>query len=294
MKVHSRLYVLRIYGFTLPEMLISIAVLTLLILFTTRLFNNATAVATAGSKRMDVDSGTRSVLDRIQIDILAMIKRSDLDCYLKDSANTQLGNDQFAFFSEVPGYYPASGAIESSVSLISYRVNSISTSVAFQKLERLAKGLLWNGASATDTPLVFLPLTISGNWPSATNATADPDYEVFGAQVFRFEYYYRLNNGSLSATPWTGNAGHTSLSGFRDVTALEITIAVIDQKSRVLVSNTQLTDFTADLGDFDPSTMRSGDLVGAWQAAADSTAKIPRTAAAAVRFAHRTFVIAPR
>ena len=30
-------------------------------------------------------------------------------------------------------------------------------------MERMGKGLVWNGVSATDTPVVFMPLTISGS-----------------------------------------------------------------------------------------------------------------------------------
>ena len=38
------------------------------------------------------------------------------------------GNDQIAFYSAVPGYYPPTGS-QSPVSLVAYRVNSDSTSL---------------------------------------------------------------------------------------------------------------------------------------------------------------------
>ena len=112
------------------------------------------------------------------------------------------GNDQIAFYSAVPGYYPPTG-LQSPVSLVAYRINSASGTAAFHKMERLGKGLVWNGVSLTDTPVVFMPLTISATWPAATSSSAsDPDYEVIGPQVFRFEYCYLLKaNGSLSITP---------------------------------------------------------------------------------------------
>ena len=77
------------------------------------------------------------------------------------------GNDQIAFYSAVPGYYPSTGS-QSPVSLVAYRVN------ALNQLEQMGVGLVWNGVSATDIPVVFLPLTISGTWPSATNLAASP------------------------------------------------------------------------------------------------------------------------
>ena len=80
-----------------------------------------------------------------------MLRRSDVDYYLKTPANVQPGNDQIAFYSEVPGYYPSTGA-QSPISLVSYRIN------AQFRTERLGKGLLWNGVSPGSTPLAFLPL----------------------------------------------------------------------------------------------------------------------------------------
>ena len=119
------------------------------------------------------------------------------------------GNDRIAFYSAIPGYYPSTGS-QSPVSLVAYRVNSLSGATPFNKLERLGKGLVWNGVSATNTPVVFMPLTIGpstavplGTWPNAISSSAtDPDYEVVGPQVFRFEYCYLLKaTGSLSITP---------------------------------------------------------------------------------------------
>ena len=281
-------------AFTLTEMIISIAVLALIVLFTTRLFYSATTATTQGSKRIEADAETRPVLDRMQIDVASMLKRTDLDYYLKDAANPQTGNDQIAFFSQVPGYYPSTGS-QSPISVVGYRINSVgSSSTSNNRLERLAKGLVWNGVSASDTPLVFLPLTIAGTWPTATNAAADPDYEVVGPQIFRFEYYYQLVGGNLTTTPWTGAAGHTAVNGLQDVVALEVAIALIDQKSRVLVSDAQLAAISAGLGDFDASNMQRGDLLAAWQATLNSTTTIPRSAVSAIRLAHRTLPISPR
>ena len=108
------------------------------------------------------------------IDFAQMVKRTDVDYYVKACWDQQLNqNDQIAFYSAVPGYYPSSGA-QSPVSLVAYRVNSNPTSSSYNKLERLGKGLVWNGVSTTDTPVVFLPLMISTTWPYATDQNPDP------------------------------------------------------------------------------------------------------------------------
>src|SRR5262249_54217725 len=156
------------------------------------------------NKRMDADSEARQVLDRMAIDFEQMVKRTDVDYYVKLANQQRQQNDQIAFYSAVPGYYPSTGA-QSPVSLVAYRVNSNSASASYNKMERLGKALVWNGVSTTDTPVVFLPFTISTTWPYATNQNPDPSspsaYEVIGPDVLRFEYYYLLTNGALSDAP---------------------------------------------------------------------------------------------
>src|SRR5205814_10648617 len=107
-----------------------------------------------------------------------------------------------AFYSTVPGYYPPATPAPtpigtSPVSLVSYRVNSDSTSSSYNKLERMGKGFLWNGViPGTPIPMLFLDsataptTTIATKWPAAVSSSmADPDgnYETVGPQVFRFE-----------------------------------------------------------------------------------------------------------
>src|SRR4029077_19344930 len=199
-----------IAAFTLAELLVTVAVLVLLVLLFTQLLNSAATITTLGHKQMDADAQARQLLDRMAIDFAQMVKRNDVDLFAKGTlapkslGGTMAGNDQIAFYSAVPGYYPSTGS-QSPVSLVAYRVNSLSGATAFNKLERLGKGLVWNGVSATDKPVVFMPLTISATWTAATSSSlADPDgnYEIIGPQVFRFEYCYLLKaNGSLSITP---------------------------------------------------------------------------------------------
>src|SRR5437588_7387820 len=123
-------------GFTLAELLVSVGVLVLLVLLATQLLNSAATITTLGHKQMDADSQARQLLDRMAIDFAQMVKRSDVDYYVKSSwfatgsppgptgvrALLQPGNDKIAFYSTVPGYYPSTGS-QSPVSLIAYRVN---------------------------------------------------------------------------------------------------------------------------------------------------------------------------
>jgi hypothetical protein len=285
----------RVGGFTLAELLVSVGVLVLLVLLATQLLNSAATITTLGHKQMDADSQARQLLDRMAIDFAQMVKRSDVDYFAKGTAapnsvgGTMTGNDQIAFYSTVPGYYPASGS-QSPVSLVAYRVKSQN------KLERLGKGLVWNGVSSTDTPVVFLPLLISATWPYATNQFPDPSsssaYETMGPQVFRFEYYYLLKNGSFSGTPWDTGAGHTAVNGMQDVSAIIANAAVIDSKSKVLLTDSQVTMLAAGLSDYAVG-LGPGQLRANWQAYLDGITSLPRPAISGIRLYERYFYLSP-
>jgi len=215
-------------GFTLAELLVSTGVLVLLVLLGTQLLKSAATVTTLGNKQMDADSQTRQLLDRMAVDVAQMVKRSDVDYYLKSSAAAPLrrvlqpGNDQIAFYSSVPGYYP-SPSYQSPVSLVAYRINQDTTAgnPAYLRLERMGRGLLWSTATPSPAPVVFMPIPLASPlpigelpypaptplptpaWPEVASKTSSwSDSEVIGPQVFRFEYYYlvrgRLDPGAVA------------------------------------------------------------------------------------------------
>jgi hypothetical protein len=293
----------RIAGFTLAELLVSISVLTLLVFLATQLVNSAATVTILGNKRIDADSEARQVLDRMAIDFAQMVKRIDVNYYVKLATQQRLQNDQIAFYSSVPGYNPSSGT-QGSVSLLAYRVNSDPNSTSYNKMERLGKGLVWNGASATDTPVVFLPFTISNTWPSAVSmTTADSSYEIIGPDVFRLEYYYLLKTSTgqsaLSDSPCLDAQNCATLS-IRDVLAIVVDIAVIDPRSKVLLTDQQIATLNGNSGltnfltDWSQDYNKPGKLLNAWQNTLNAiirTQRLPRQAASGVRFYERYFYL---
>src|SRR5437773_5004958 len=74
-------------GFTLVEMLISIGVLALLVLLVSGLVNSAATISRTGSKHIDTDTEARAVLDRMAVDFGKMLKRTDVDYYIKQPVN---------------------------------------------------------------------------------------------------------------------------------------------------------------------------------------------------------------
>ena len=333
-------------GFTLAELLVSVFVLAIIIVMVAQLTNSAAALAKTGHKHISTDTQARTVFDRMASDFGQMLGRTDVDYYVKGGSGTyanrhgngnghgwghhnagQQGSDQIAFFSQVPGYSPGTGA-ESPISLVSYRVNeSNSSNPAYLKLERLGKGLFWNGVDSPNksptqntytSPIVFLPLLIPDRWPAATDGTTadiDKQYETLGPGVFRFEYYYLLKTGQLTDIPWNTDDRanwpvHTSMSGIGlgDVESVTVAIAVIDSASRALIdaaNSGSLNDLASDLADFRTSPGRGvggqhniGDLEASWQTslltdiAAGQTSNntpLPPEAAKGIRIYSKTF-----
>src|SRR5437867_11672041 len=112
-------------AFTLAELLVSVFVLGIIIFIVAQLMTSATAITRTGHKYINTDTQARAVFDRMALDFAQMLKRSDVEYYLKQRQNYNghgnghgwgqghngdQGSDQFAFFSQVPGYYPSDSA----------------------------------------------------------------------------------------------------------------------------------------------------------------------------------------
>lgn len=321
-------------GFTLVELLVAILVLTIIIFMLGQLAGNSAAVSRTGSKHIDTDSEARAVLDRMALDFAKMLKRTDVDYYIKAPAGYknpnahgngqklttgQNGNDQIAFFSEVPGYNSTatSSSWQSPVSLVAYRINQAQTSSkTYLQLQRMGKGLLWNGVDNRTSanapyPIVFLPGQIAttntgpwtGPWYAAVNndntgSSVDPDYETIGREVFRLEYYYLLKDGSIKDVPkipptsWDFTQSvSANLNAFSDVEAIAVSIAVIDPASRSLLYDptnptdpyNRLFNILSDMADFKNANgkgigaQKIGDVENNWNLAVQSVASTGKT-----------------
>jgi len=283
-------------AFTLVEVLVSITVLGLMMVGVAQLMNGAIKATLGGFKHMDADTQARMVLDRMAFDISKITKRADVDYYFQKNT----GNDQMAFYSESGGYYPSgvSGAVpESDVSLVGYRIN------ANNQMERLSKGLIWNGVTSSTTgatsmtatsdglsPMVFLPQTIAATWPNVEGSGADANYQVIGDQIFRLEICYLVQNTSttaLSAQPYL--SPNTGLNGLQDLVAVVVSIAVLDSESRAGVTNGSLATAISDLPDVNSATISSNGLPSTlWKAALLSNGLgLPAASAGQVRFYQR-------
>lgn len=248
------------------------------------------------NRHMDASAQARPLLDRMALDFTRIVKRTDVSYYVKTAATAMAGNDLLGFYSASPGYFPDP---PSPVSVVAYRINSDTANLrAYNRLERMGKGLDWNGASATNIPVVFRPLTIDATWPSVASSSiydsADPTqitYEIVGPQVFRFEYYYvEKTTGILVPYPATW----TSLAtvNLNDVTAIVVAMALVEPKSKVLLSDSQVAALRDQLEDFTPG-WGPGELLSQWQNTLDAVTDMPRPAIAGIRLYERYFFLSP-
>jgi prepilin-type N-terminal cleavage/methylation domain-containing protein len=237
-------------AFTLVELLVAMAVLLLLVGMVTQLTNTAAVTITDSNKHMDADSQARLIFDRMAIDFAKMLKRTDVDYvfYKTVGHGNSSANDAMFFYSEAPAYYEnttIAPSLKSPVALVGYRVNSV------LQLERLGKGLTWDGATNnSSTPpmpggVAFLSTsggaipayksTIAGdctsanpgNWTnlgtapgafgisSAFSDGRDIDYHVLAEQAYRLSIAFLLNDGTISARPILSS---TQLNGSNSLT----------------------------------------------------------------------------
>jgi len=217
-----------------------------MLLMVNQIVSSASIAMTTSGRHLDADTQARLLFNRMAADFSGMVKRTDVDySTFKGPANLQPGNDQLAFYSETHGYFSGAsqptGTGRADLSLVAYMVANDSTTTT-PSLQRLGKGLGWepdSSASPSWYNAAYLPITFTSRWPLLFNA--DPDYRSIGNLVFRIEYTYLLKPSaatgpaSLSTTPYL--SGHNSVNGFEDVAAIVVTIAMLDNPGRALVTN---------------------------------------------------------
>jgi type II secretory pathway component PulJ len=171
-------------AFTLVELLVSMAVLILLVTVVVGMVSGVSRITVGSSRRLSVDDEARRVLDLMGNDFARMFKRADADSLFVPGGTTDLApglNGKFFFYSDAPAYYdstaqtsPPPNNPRATAGLIGFRINNLTTSnnTSRWQLERLGKGLTWDGAAPSPT-VTPVPL------PGATPQSAVPGSIVF-------------------------------------------------------------------------------------------------------------------
>jgi prepilin-type N-terminal cleavage/methylation domain-containing protein len=309
-------------GFTLVEILVAVAILSILVLMLGQMLTSAQQAIDVSTRHLTTDAQARLVFDRMGNDFSQMIQDDSVDHIFYKGGN---GNDAMFFYSRSPGHIddPADGVHETT-SLIGYRINS-----NFQ-LERLGKSLNWDTAASGDTTPggpVFLSYnyaggtrtinpasTIAQNWADTVGTAGagytdgkDTDYHVLGDGVFRFSigFLQTISVGNATGTPsYIYPAPNVPIDGSNPldyvitksdgttthyhVNAIVVALGILDSKSRELGAPTATT--VGALADpTDPYTMLSS-----WTStlqSADFATKAKLSPTAQVRVYQHTFYL---
>ena len=169
-------------SFTLVEMLVAIAVLSILLLLIFSIVESSVSLSDSTSRRADSSIEARQVLDRIGADIDNMLIRPDVDqfYYSGSVSGATPENDKMFFYSQQTGFFDSgiSSANQSPVSLIGYRINTTDNAAKVPMLERLAQGLIldYGGDSVDASGDLMDPNTTTGplvylTFPARTSVT---------------------------------------------------------------------------------------------------------------------------
>jgi prepilin-type N-terminal cleavage/methylation domain-containing protein len=270
-------------AFTLVEMLAAVAVLSLLILLLAQVVELTSQAISVNANKLDSTGQARLVFDRLAADLASRARRSDLGMVFTKA----VGNDSFQFYSEISGY---NGARQ--IAAVGYRIQETTAGPEYQ-LERGAVGTDWVTAPGSDpNPLVaFLPSVL------AAAANTDPNYDVLANGVFRLEFCFLLNTGYLSNSNGSKLSGSAASTDFSNVTAVVVALAVLDSKSRKIISTAQLqqlSDALKDNADGASSDSSCQDPLSTWQtnmAQTSFAAGVPLQAVRGIRLYQRNFYV---
>jgi prepilin-type N-terminal cleavage/methylation domain-containing protein len=216
-------------GFTLIEVLVSVALLAILLLIVTSLFSQTLSVSAVSNHRISADSGARQALDRLGADFSHALIRSDLPARIEK----QPGNDGIAFHAASEGYTGDRG-----ISRVGYRIQDDSG-----QLERGAQGLFWDGPAARKLELG------GANFGDIDDGAS---YEVLGKDIFRFELAFLLSDGTIVTEVSALRPDSNSLQPV----AVIVGIAVVDPALRQLTGE--------NLAQLYPDALPGEDVLTLW------------------------------
>ncbi len=252
-------------AFTLLELLVSMTILMLLTLLISQIVGMSGASTSSNTRKLQLLQESRFVLDRMGLDLAARLRRPELPLLFTKA----VGNDEALFVSQIEGFDG-----DRSVSLIRYHLEETSGARYFQ-LERAAESFYWDAGSNPSEPQATLRFDAATPLPTPSVV----NHEVFSPNVIRIEWSYRRKNGELRAT---------AAADWSDVESLIVTVALLDDIGRQMLSEAQVEAVSNLL----PDAVDGATPLAAWRAALDtaiSTGPLPQSALQSVRLYQRAF-----
>jgi len=263
-------------GFTLIEVLVAASLFLLLAVFIAQMVGSISIGSASSSKRLSADDEARTILDRMQGDFASMVERKDADPEFLGTS----GNDSIFFVSQSPAYWsnsPGSSLNNNSqMALIGYMVTN-------GGLMRYSMGYGWD-------QLNFL--TNGGvNYLDTNLANSNFVSDLIGPSVFRMEMALLIKPGTTNKGVIVGNnvfyqSTTNTINGIMDVAGVVVTLGIMDQASRKIVSAAALSNL-ASVSYF-PDCTTDGIPVSTWISKIPSVC-LPTAAKSQIRVYQRYF-----
>jgi prepilin-type N-terminal cleavage/methylation domain-containing protein len=215
-------------GFTLLELLVAMSVLAIVVVLMAQMIGSTSLITSSGTKRMAADEEARMVLDRMAADIARMVKREDVDSLFLSQAD----NDAMYFYTEGPAVYTGPGKL----ALVGYRMDTNG---------------LWRDSHVKSWDDVAF-VTVGTNGVTNSTSLIDPNsatsQQPFAPGVFRMQYSLLMKPGTPNVSGQinaTNTYSKTNLpgAGLKDVSAVVVTLALIDEISRENVDPASIAPF---------------------------------------------------
>ena len=302
-------------GFTLIEIMVATVILVILVIMMTTVVDVASKTSVTAGKAMDLESEVRLVFDRLAQDLGQAVARPDVDWNFKKIPGK---NDEIGFWAQIRGF-----AGNRTLSSVNFRVSSPAAVGGMPELERAARGAGWDDMvlgvepDPADPKTLALPVaddyqllgdqvfrmeicylledgSLSTTYynPSVTNSLTEsrkPLTSDDSGSGFTVGSWWTFNNMHYVCKDATaGRAVWEKLAPMQNVRALVVGIGVLDRRTRILLTNTQLEDLANRLAD----AVDGQDILNAWKpvSANPSTLNnIHPMASQTVRFYQRYF-----
>ncbi len=278
------------HGFTVVELLVAIAVLSLILVCFTQLIGSVSNVTGYGRERLDTNSSARLALDLIASDFANRVKRPDTDFLVVKAP----GNDEFYFYSEAPAL-SISGTADT-VALIGYRVAPGISGTS--GLQRIGMGTtLPPGTAALGTP-PFLPSRLTSSTVASASANAA---QALCQETVRMEVEFITKTGSCVASlpsrqdsgkpnyVYVGSSGSlgqiaaANVSDWSDIEAMVVTLVCIDREKLARLTDSDVAAIASTANFCDAQSGQTSVIAtgnSSWRAIAE-TKQLPKIGVAA-------------
>lgn len=258
------------HAFTLVEILVAVAVLSIILLIVAQIFNSSSSAISQNSENMNTLDASEAVLQQIGLDMSRMILRNDVDYSFEKiasgSAGNLAGNDTLSFYARTTGLsatgVPSTGTPRS-LSVVNYQVVP-NASTGLLELDYGALQIDWDNSGSN--PLVLTSANQLLSTPNTLPAVSS--LITLAPEVVRLEICFVLandpvttDNPPLLLTPVAPvyTAGTVPFP-IQNVAGIIVGIVVIDPKSRLLLP----TGVDLKVAQLFPDAVANEDLLSLW------------------------------